>query len=941
MPRRLTRLALLACVPAVLLPAAARADGPKDAAAKAEFFETRVRPVLHDHCVSCHGAKTARGGLRLDSREMLMKGSEAGPVVTPGDPEASPLVEAVRRTGPVQMPPKKPLDPKAVADLTEWVRLGAPWPDAPPAATAKPVSAPDGSEAWRDHWAFRPVRDVPAPAVRNGKWPRTSVDPFVLAAIEAKGLAPSPEADRRTLIRRVSADLIGLPPTPEEVEAFVNDRAPDAYERLVERLLASPHYGERWGRLWLDVARYSDTKGYVFFEDAAFPWAYSYRDYVVRALNDDVPYDRFVVEQVAADRLPTRPGEWPGRTLAALGFLSLGGRFMNNPHDIIDDRIDVVTRGLMGLTVACARCHDHKYDPVPSADYYALYGVFASTTEPDEPPLLDPPPNTPAYHSFEKELHSREAKLDAFIAGKRADLVTSAKSRVAEYLLAAQAARDRPNTEQFMLLADGNDLNPTMLIRWQAYLERTRRGHHPVFGPWHTMASWPAAEFPARVGSFCEELASRADPARPVNPLIARALAESPPASLADAAKIYAKVLNGVEPAVAEHLRREALNHAPPGPLPDPALEELRAVFHGPDAPPDLGPTTLSNLELLPDRPAQGKLQELEKAVETWRSTGPGAPPRAMSLVDLPRPVAARVFLRGNPNTPGRPVDRRFLSALSAPDAKPFAGGSGRLDLARAIASPDNPLTARVLVNRVWLNHTGNALVNTPGDFGLRSDPPTNPGLLDHLAWTFTHEDRWSLKALHRRVVLSAAYRQSSGERPDARKADPENALLWKMNRRRLDFEGLRDAILAVSGRLDRRVGGPPMDDVAAPAATRRTLYGKIDRLNLPGLYRTFDFPDPNATSPKRDATTVAPQALFLMNHPFALSASKALADRPDVKTRTESSERLARLYQLAYGRDPTPDERSQALSFINDPEGGWERFAGAVLMSNEFAFVD
>jgi len=328
----------------ILSLAATARGGEAPAPGQVEFFERRVRPVLAEHCLGCHGANDPKGGLRLDSRAAVLRGAASGPVVTAGSP--------VRRDGAVKMPPKTALGPGAVADLETWVRMGLPWPEGATAAAAPPGDAPAASaDARRRHWAFRPVRDVKPPVVKDRGWPRTTVDPFVLAGLEARGLAPSPEADRRTLIRRATFDLIGLPPTPEEVEAFADDRAPGAYEGLVDRLLASPHHGERWGRYWLDVARYADTKGYVLFEDAAFPWAYTYRDYVVGALNADLPYDRFLTEQIAADRLPGAGG----RTLAALGFLSLGGRFMNNRHDVIDDRIDVVTRGLMGLTVTCAR----------------------------------------------------------------------------------------------------------------------------------------------------------------------------------------------------------------------------------------------------------------------------------------------------------------------------------------------------------------------------------------------------------------------------------------------------------------------------------------------------------------------------------------------------------------------------------------------------------
>lgn len=931
MPRTSSRFfALVFLLP--ILPA----RGADPTSPQSDFFERRVRPVLANHCLGCHGPGAAKGGLRLDTRANLLKGADSGPVVTSGDPEDSSLIEAVRRLGVLKMPPKKALDASTVADLETWVKMGLPWPEGPAlvAKGSSPVRDP-----WREHWAARPVRDPLPPSAIDRAWPRTSIDPFILATLDAKGLAPSREAERPTLIRRASFDLTGLPPTPDEVAAFTADPRPDAFERLVDRLLASPRHGETWARHWLDVARYSDTKGYVFFEDGAFPWAYTYRDYVVRALNADVPYDRFLVEQIAADRLPGSDG----RTLAALGFLSLGGRFMNNVHDIIDDRIDVVTRGLMGLTVTCARCHDHKFDPIPASDYYALYGVFASAVEPAVPPLLDPPPDTPVYRKFAAELRARESKFAEYVDAKRVELAVSARSRAAEYLLAAQASLSQPTTEQFMLIADGADLNPTMIIRWRSLLERTRRRLDPVFAPWHALAALPDADFASSAASYLDTLAARPESLPPVNPLVALALSDEPPKALADVARIYSKLLQSADALGREHVRRAALEGRAPGPLPIAASESLRAVFHGPDAPPDLAPSAVSNLELLPDRPSQAKLQELEKAVETWRATGPGAPPRAMALVDSATPVEPRVFLRGNPNNPGPAVPRRFLSALSASTPQPFADGGGRLDLARAIASADNPLTPRVLVNRVWMHHFGAPLVSTPGDFGLRSDPPTNPALLDHLAYQFTHGDGWSLKALHRRIMLSSTYRQSSDDRPAARAVDPENLFLWRMNRRRLDFEALRDAALFTSGRLDQTLGGPPFADVSAPpdAATRRTLYARIDRLNLPGLFRTFDFPDPNAMSPRRDSTTVPPQALFLMNHPFLIAASRALAARSEVVAVPDASPRVDRLYHLLYGRAPTAAEMGLAVAFATDPGGGWDRLAQALLMSNEFAFVD
>jgi mono/diheme cytochrome c family protein len=916
---------------------AAVAAGPEPrpiAPQAAEFFERKVRPILVENCVACHGPERQKAGLRLDSGPGMLKGSEAGPVVNPGDLDGSPLIEAIRRTGPSPMPPKKPLSSQAVADLTTWVKMGAPWPE----PTTKPVDA--AAASWRTHWAFQPVKDPAPPAVRQADWPRTAVDRFVLAALEARGLGPSPAADKRTLIRRATFDLIGLPPTPEELDAFVQDEAPDAFARVVDRLLASPHYGERWGRYWLDVARYADTKGYVFFEDAAFPWAYTYRDYVIRALNDDVPYNQFVVEQLAADRLPLGSDK---RALRALGFLSLGGRFMNNVHDVIDDRIDVVTRGLLGLTVTCARCHDHKFDPIPTRDYYALYGVFASSVEPGVPPLFTDPPDTKEFATFEAELRKREHALESFVAAKHAELVDGARTRAAEYLLAAQAALGQPTTEEFMLIADGGDLNPTMIVRWRGLLERTRRRYDAVFAPWHALAALSESGFAAQAAGLCRHWRNHPDPARPINAVVLQELLARPPQSLADVARIYARLLRGSEKMAAEAAARTASMGTAPRPLPYPGLEELSQVFRAADSPPNLPLDPVGQLGLLPDRPSQATFQELRKAVESWRASGKGAPPRAMSLEDTPEPVEPRVFLRGNPNHLGERVPRRFLSALSSSSPVSFHDGSGRLELARAIADRDNPLTARVLVNRVWMHHLGAPLVRTPSDFGLRSDPPSHPGLLDHLAAAFMNEG-WSIKKLHRRIMLSHTYQQASDDRDPCRKVDPENLLLWKYARRRLDFEATRDTLLAVSGRLNHTIGGPSDKDLTSPFSTRRTLYGFVDRLNLPGLYRTFDFPDPNATSPKRDPTTVAPQALFLMNHPFVLTVAKGVLSRPEIAGEPDLHRRVGRLYRLLYQRSPNADEVRLAEQFVASehpvPEA-WAKYVHALLIANEFVFVD
>jgi hypothetical protein len=898
--------------------------------ASEEFFEKRVRPVLIEHCVRCHGPKKQRGGLRLDSRAALRKGGDNGPVVKPGAPEKSLLVEAIRRTGELKMPPKTPLAPEMVEALTTWVKTGAPWP--------ADRSAGSAGEAWKRHWAFQPIKKPSMPSVRHRDWPRTSVDHFLLARLEERGLMASAPADRRTLLRRVTFDLIGLPATPKEIADFETDRSPDAFAKVVDRLLTSPHYGARWGRHWLDVARYADTKGYVFFEEQAYPWAWTYRDYVIRAFNEDLPYDQFILQQIAADQLPLGKDRRP---LTAMGFLTLGGHFMSNPHDILDDRIDVVTRGLLGLTVTCARCHDHKFDPIPSKDYYALYGVFASSTEPLEPPLFEEPPKTPAYESFRKELEKRESALAEFVLTKERQLREGARTRAADYLLAAHALRDRPRTDDFMLLADGNDLNPAMIARWQAYLRRMKKNHHPVWRPWHLFADLPEKDFAVKARELCAAIGKESTSSERINPLVAEAFADEPPQSMKDVAQRYGELLNRVEKTWTEAVQEATVaKKTPPAALDDSVQEELRQVFHGADAAPDVPPGLFSELELLPDRPSQGKLQELRKAADKWRVEGKGAPPRACVLVDLPVPYEPYVFLRGNPNNRGESVRRQFLSFLTGPNAKPFQHGSGRLELARAIVDRQNPLTARVLVNRVWLHHFGRGLVGTPSDFGLRSDPPTHPELLDHLATTFM-DNGWSIKKLHRLIVLSAAYQQSSANRPDARRVDPENVLLWRMNRRRLDFEATRDALLAVSGRLDATPGGPPVRDILG-GARRRTVYGFVDRLHVPGLYRVFDFPSPDASSPQRETTTIPQQALFLMNNPFVIECARQLVQLPEVAAEKDCARRVEHLYRRLYGRAPTSEEVSLAREFTGGMERDrWVRYAQGLLMANEFAFVD
>ena len=836
------------------------------------------------------------------------------------------------------MPPDGKLMPNEIADLQRWVELKLPWgQDAGVGAASR--------DAARNHWAFQPVTRPQPPMIAGDDWSRSSVDRFVLQRLRSSGLQPAKSADARTLIRRATFDLIGLPPTPEEIAAFETAHARDprqAFAQLVDRLLDSPSYGERWGRYWLDVARYADNKGYVFFEENTFPWAWTYRDYVIRAFNEDVPFDRFVIEQLAADRLNLGDDQ---RALAAMGYLTLGARFMNNSFDVIDDRIDVVTRGLMGLTVTCARCHDHKFDPIPQADYYSLFGVFRSSHQPSVPPEFLPSPNTEQYRTFSIGLRDRVAKLDTFLERQRELINKGSRERAAEYLLAVHARRNHPNTENFMLLTDKGAIIPKIITRWEIYLRETRRRNDPVWSVWHAFSNMPepdpkVSDANAESNNAKRFSLSRIKSTTAINPLVRKAFESKPPQSINDVAQTYGRLLADIDQQWRTALRKTAVGVERPLRLDGPAAEQIRRVIYGKGSPAVI-PRELNwgFLDLLPDRPTQGEFKALVKEVEKWSMTATGAPARAMVLNDSATPYDPMIFLRGNPNRHGDGVPRQFLSIASGESRKPFQQGSGRLELARAIVDPANPLTARVLVNRVWQHHFGRGLVETPSDFGLRSNPPSHPELLDWLASEFV-TGGWSIKSLHRWILNSAVYQQSSVADPN--RIDSENRLLWKFPRRRLDFESMRDSLLAVSGGLQPTLGGKPVN-IDGGYVPRRSVYGFVNRMDLSPLRRAFDFPDPAATSPRRENTTIAPQALFFLNHEFVAECARRLAQRPNVTGITKPSERIDRMYRIVLGRPAAVDDIDLAESFLGakpSPEQ-WQRLAQALLMTNEFLFVD
>lgn len=931
---------MLLISPPQALAEAAKAISPE----QEKFFETHIRPVFIEQCATCHNAEKSKAGFRVDGRSLFFKGGESGPVVVAGNPDASLLIDLIRYTNEVRMPPKKKLPDATVARFEEWVKMGAPWPaDAAPKpfdGGGKTTFETSFEQARASLWSLKPVSKPAVPVVKNVDAVGNEVDRFILAKLESQSIAPSPQADRRTLIRRVTFDLIGLPPTYEEVEAFVNDKDANAWEKVIDRLLASPHYGERWGRHWLDVARYADTKGYVFTQDRRYPYSYTYRDYVIRAFNNDKPFDRFIIEQIAADKIDTSADK---RDLAAMGFLNVGNRFNNNIHDITDDRIDVVTRGFMGLTVVCARCHDHKYDPIPTADYYSLYGVFRSSVEPDDLPLIQDPNPSPQTQAFEAELKKREKVVADHLEAVRVAIEKEFRERSSEYLI--HLAKTHPNHSTGPVPAQGSrgELRERGFKRWQAYLDRTDKQKDPIWSLWHRLIALKKENFEAEAGKVIASFDEPAKDGQPaaINAVLRDAFKKLPPKTMADAAKTYGALLESIEARWRESQKKPEAER--PKAMGSAEEEQLRLVFYTAGTP---AIVSAEECKQLINRAERDKERELTKKIEELTASHPGAPARAMVMNDggMFNPY---VFLRGSQDRHGPRVERRFLQVLSQVDGgKPFKQGSGRLELAQAIASKNNPLTARVYVNRVWQQHFGTGFLRDASDFGTRSDVPVHLEMLDHLATSFM-ESGWSVKKLHKQILLSRTYQQASDHRSDAAAVDSENRLFWRMNRRRLELEPMRDALLAVAGRLDRTIGGRPVSIFSQPYSTRRTVYGTIDRQDLPNTFRVFDLASPDASSSIRPNTTVPQQALFMLNNPFIAEQAVKLLERGEVsKHAGDQTRNITTLYRMIFSRSPDDAEVKFGQAFIAQEsvtgEGkAWEKYARALLMSNEFVFLD
>ncbi|MEM9478890.1 MAG: DUF1549 and DUF1553 domain-containing protein [Verrucomicrobiota bacterium] len=763
------------------------------------------------------------------------------------------------------------------------------------------------------HWSFQPL-ERPVPPTVKSDWPRNPIDRFIFSKLQESGMSPAKEASAETLVRLLFFDLIGLPPSPAEMDRWTKDWSEKKYRALVNHLLASPHYGERWGRHWLDVARYADTRGWLAAgREQRYPFAFTYRDWVVKALNEDMPFDEFCRLQIAADKM-VGDDETRKDDLAALGFLTAGGRFLNRKDSIIDDRIDVVTRGMMGLTVTCARCHDHMFDPIPTADYYSLYGVFASTTEPKElPPIVDPDDMTEEQLEAEAKLAEMKTELTNFkdeVARKlrgpekiAAHLEFSVRMKS---LNRAKTISEALKASVFLKVAE----------RWGRYLAAAQKSNDNLWSAWHAMAPHLVKGESGKAAAAFKKLSS-ANPAPPRRLLDLIAWVE--PANLKELASIYADLIAETDATK---------------PHPDATTEALRLVLNDPKGP--LANITGNNIENFWDRKVSGSYRKLVIKFEGAVVDMPTIAPRAMVLEDMDKPFTPVIFERGDPSRRGDKVPRQFLTVLEDGKPEPFTNGSGRMELSEKITDPENPLTARVKINRVWMHHFGKPLVDTPSDFGLQAPEPVHRELLDWLATEFIRRD-WSLKELHRLMIFSSTYRQETIGAEGAEK-DPENRLWGRMESRRLEYEAMRDAVLAVTGELDRTLGGRPEELDGENATLRRAIYGHINRARPATSMLTFDVADPSLHAPRRAETTVPQQALFFMNSPFVQERVANLNALTKVKN---PQQRIKKIYRRVFSRFPESHEIDAALAFVGDNEEKWEDLIQALIASNEFAFVD
>ena len=891
-----------------------------------EFFEKSVRPLLVSRCYECHSGKERNGGLQLDFRDAVLKGGDSGPAIQLGDPDKSLLIQAIHYKNPdLQMPPKGALSPSEISIFEKWVAIGLPDPRANPNAPAAPGPTGMTIEAGRKFWSMRPIAEVPIPMVEKTDWVASPIDAFVLAKLEANKLQPASKTDRISLLRRITLDLIGLPPTTEELENFVSDESPNAYDRVIERLLGSPQYGVRWGRHWLDVARYADSNG--LDENIAFGNAWRYRDYVIECFNSDKPIDTFIVEQLAGDLIP----ESDRLAKTGTGFLVLGAKVLAEPDrqklimDTVDEQIDTIGKAFLGMTFGCVRCHDHKFDPILQTDYYALAAILKSTQTFGKT-------NTGAiWHWNEISFASNEEKeslkgVNAEIATHQTALSTAksdaftklrnqVRSMAAEYLVASLRVTPDMPLQEVAAIAEPLGLHARVLFHCRRFL--AFNPDHPLFTKWHEFSTIGDS---SGVDTHYRDLFKRSEEA------FAEAKQKDPKASK----------------------------------LSDPVLESARVALND-----------KTGFLAVPPKPEfafdEKTLQEIHKLATKARLVESFAADETavMGVTDQQVLPGLPIHIRGSHRNLGETVPRNFPEVMRAASESPIMPRkhSGRLELARWMTSPSHPLTARVFVNRLWRWHFGTGIVASTENFGALGDRPSHPELLDYLARSFI-ESGWSTKELHRMILRSNTYQMSTNHHSHAHAslADPENRWLWRFPHQRMDAEQIRDSMLAVSGTLDTSIGGKSIPlrnrqfvfdhtsiDNTRYDSHKRAAFLPVVRNNLYTMFEQFDFPDPTMPTGSRNTTTVAPQALLMMNSDLAMDAAKQLATSLNA-TSSDNSMRIESLYRVVLGRRPLTHEVSRAIAFLDEGarpnsvgemQNRWILLCHSVLLCNESIFIN
>ena len=889
-----------------------------------DYFETKVRPILANNCYSCH-TNSALSGLRLDSLDAMKKGGTRGAAIIPGDPEKSLMIQALKHIAAdgLKMPQGGKLKDSEIDILATWIKNGAVWSksDAPVVALADNKGAYVIPPERRNFWSFQPLKNPQPPDVKDKAWAKTTIDRFVLSRLDQEGLKPVRPAAKRDLLRRASLDLTGLPPSYEEVVAFEKDTSPDAFRKVVDRLLASPHYGERWGRIWLDVARFGEDD-YRSLEPPPnkgrhdYPNAYLYRDWVIQAFNDNMPYDQFVKAQIAGDLMDESMRH---KTIAATGFFGLGPWYFDNgavevTHaDERHDRVDVITRGLLGLTVACARCHDHKYDPIPQKDYYALAGIFYNTIYHEYPQV--PKAVVDKYKALENELDRKQEISSEMQTHLASQLAQSLAFETQKYLEAVYQVAGSQKKEMARVVED-TKLDYELLDRWIKYMEKPVT-FYPYKKAWQDMMKQPAStaaqakrlaqQFQEKVievmlahNEITDENQVIADKALPTTKKKKRAQKPNEFITNDDFCPGCGLQLKTL-PEEQQNFYTEIFQRDLDAPD-DPNLPGLRKP----------GVLTFAGwgLERRVGAESGAMLASIKKEIEDAQKKLQPYYPFSHGVMEAESPANIQVALRGDPYNLGEEVPRHFLSVLTEGSPQPFTKGSGRMELADAILV--QPVAMRVIVNRIWKAHFATGIVDTPSNFGVTGERPTNPELLEYLAYEFAHNGM-SIKNLHREIMLSSVYQLSTVMNDAAYEKDAGNRFYWRANPKRLDAEQIRDSILAVAGNLDKSRGG--LSEALTPAFPRRTVYGRVGRYKLDDYLQLFDFASPAISAEKRFTTTVPLQRLFLMNSDFMQIEAEELAKRaaPEPNNRN----RVRKLYQLIYGREATESEIALAIDYL------------------------